>query len=166
MAQSFLGATFKAIPKRDDFAMWVFCNWRQISHYSALLNGMGLLSQACIVWDKQSSGLGAGGYNNRHELILFGYRGSPMNNEFIPDVIECKRVTPTRKQHVFDKPVMLLERMLLPFAGEGRRMSDPFCGAGSALVAGQRLGWDVTGIDISKKYCETATSRLAQRTLA
>ena len=37
---------------------------------------------------------------------------------------------------------------------------DPFCGAGTTLVAAQEMGRPFIGIDISPKYCEVARENL------
>ena len=161
MAQSFLGATLRLIPKNPNFAIWIFCDWKQISHYSAILNQMGIIRQASLVWDKKAIGLGKM-YQKQHELILFGYRGEFTKKVSNPDVISSGRVPAMQKKHVYDKPVDLMVKMLTPFADDGVRMLDPFCGSGSALVAGRQIGWHVTGIDMSNKYCEESQQRLSQ----
>ena len=59
-------------------------------------------------------------------------------------------------------PVALAEQLILTFSREGDRFLDPFCGAGSSLLAAKMLFRDYRGFDVSKKYVKIALSRLAE----
>lgn len=47
------------------------------------------------------------------------------------------------------KPLALLERIILPSCPEGGLVLDPFCGCGTTIVAAQKLGRPWIGIDIT-----------------
>ena len=160
MSQSFVGGVLRGIRRNPDFAIWLFCDWRQVSFYSAVLSRMGVVKQQCLVWDKVHLGLGTP-YANRFELILFGYTGEPPEGAIQHNIIAAKRLSKSAKHHYFDKPVELLTECLRPYASrEGGKLIDPFCGGGSSLIAGKRMGFEVTGIDISSEYCKRAEARL------
>lgn len=57
-------------------------------------------------------------------------------------------------------PCQLAERLVQIFSKPGETVLDPFCGTGSALVAAQRLGRRVIGLDISPEYLSLAENRL------
>lgn len=58
-------------------------------------------------------------------------------------------------------PVALAERCIRLHGVTGARVLDPFLGAGTTLVAAQRLGCAGIGIEIDTAYAETAIRRLA-----
>ncbi|MCA0290505.1 MAG: restriction endonuclease [Actinobacteria bacterium] len=61
------------------------------------------------------------------------------------------------------KPVALLERILLASTDEGDVVLDPFCGCGTTIDAAQRLGRRWMGIDITYISIDLIQKRLADR---
>ena len=59
------------------------------------------------------------------------------------------------------KPLKLLERIMLLASNPGDRVLDPMCGSGTTLVAARRLGRRWMGIDQSPVAIEIAQRRLA-----
>lgn len=51
------------------------------------------------------------------------------------------------------------------FTNEGDTILDPFAGSGTTCVAAKYLKRNFIGIEINKKYCDSARSRLAQEML-
>ncbi|MGC9997189.1 MAG: DNA methyltransferase [Terriglobia bacterium] len=60
------------------------------------------------------------------------------------------------------KPLALLERILMLSSNRGDIVLDGFCGCGTALVAAQRLGRHWIGIDISPTACRVMANRLVK----
>lgn len=58
------------------------------------------------------------------------------------------------------KPIALLERILLASSNEGDVVLDAFCGCGTTLVAAQKLKRNWLGIDISPTACRVMADRL------
>lgn len=65
-------------------------------------------------------------------------------------------------QHPSQKPLMLMERIVLASTNAKDLILDCFSGSGSTLVACQKLGRAYVGIERDKKYCQIAQDRLAE----
>ena len=57
-------------------------------------------------------------------------------------------------------PIQLVNRVLKLFSYKNDVILDPFNGVGTTTLVANRLGRNYLGIDISKKYCETAIQRI------
>lgn len=65
--------------------------------------------------------------------------------------------------NTIQKPLKLLERLVLASSNTGDLVLDPFCGVGTALVACERLGRRYIGFECNKEFIAHAKHRL-QRT--
>ena len=59
------------------------------------------------------------------------------------------------------KPLTLLDRIIIASSNEGDLVFDPFCGCATTLVAADRLQRDWIGIDISAKASELVVERIS-----
>lgn len=69
------------------------------------------------------------------------------------------------RNHSTQKPIKLIERLIIASSNEGMLVLDPFIGSGSTAVAAQKLKRDFIGFEIDKKYYDYSLSRLSQKTL-
>ncbi|MBK8260967.1 MAG: site-specific DNA-methyltransferase [Nannocystis sp.] len=63
-------------------------------------------------------------------------------------------------RHPTQKPLTLLERILLASCPPGSAVLDPFNGSGTTGVAAVRLGHSYTGVDLDPEYIELTRRRL------
>jgi site-specific DNA-methyltransferase (adenine-specific) len=63
-------------------------------------------------------------------------------------------------KHPTQKPLALLERILLAASSEGDLVLDPFMGSGTTLLAALRNNRKAIGIEIESQYVEMTTKRL------
>ena len=81
---------------------------------------------------------------------------------FIP--YETVKSKAQKFHHPAGYPVELPMRCLRLHNGNGGTVLDPFLGAGTTLVAAQRLGYKGIGIEIDRQYAETALARIGSET--
>jgi len=67
--------------------------------------------------------------------------------------------------HSTQKPIKLIERLIIASTNEGMLVLDPFMGSGSTAVAAKKLKRDFIGFEIDKKYHKHSLERLKQNTL-
>ncbi len=100
------------------------------------------VERGLVIWPKKEGGL------PRLKYYLEENRGVPMTDLW--DDIELK--TANSKEalgYPTQKPLSLLERILLTSSHEGDIVLDPFCGCGTAIIASQTLNRKWIGIDIT-----------------
>ncbi len=71
--------------------------------------------------------------------------------------------TPLRREttgYPTQKPLKLLERIVLASSAAGRIVVDPFCGSGTTLVAAAKHGRSFVGCDVGELAIETSARRL------
>ncbi len=68
---------------------------------------------------------------------------------------------PERVDHPTQKPLEIIERMVLASCPEGGLILDPFMGSGTTAVAARRRGRHFVGFELNPDYCQIAENRLA-----
>ena len=63
-------------------------------------------------------------------------------------------------KHPTQKPLYILERIILASTQEGDTVLDPFCGSSTTGVACKKLGRKYIGIDHEPEYIELSVRRL------
>jgi site-specific DNA-methyltransferase (adenine-specific)/adenine-specific DNA-methyltransferase len=63
--------------------------------------------------------------------------------------------------NTIQKPLRLMERLVLASSNPGDLVLDPFCGVGTTLVACEKLGRRYLGFESQPKFVAIAQSRLA-----
>ena len=83
------------------------------------------------------------------------------------DVWEIGRLQSDARERVgypTQKPVALLDRVVLASSNQGDLVCDPFCGSGTTLVAAKRLGRRWWGCDLNPQAVTLTERRLAAET--
>jgi len=100
--------------------------------------------------------------NSRH-TFNYDLMKQISNGKQMRNVWEISPSQPKEKihgKHPTQKPLKLLERILLASTDEGNVVLDPFNGSGSTGVAALRLGRKYIGIELSEEYLDLAIKRL------
>jgi adenine-specific DNA-methyltransferase len=77
------------------------------------------------------------------------------------EVPNVKSAHPEKTEHPCQFPVELVERLVLALTRAGDLVVDPYCGAGSSLVAALKHGRRAAGCDLEPRYVAIAESRIA-----
>ena len=79
-----------------------------------------------------------------------------------PEIFESATVPKSEKRfgkHPTQKPIKLLERLIMASTKEGDLILDPFNGSGTSGVAANLLGRKYIGIELKKQYLEISKAR-------
>ena len=98
-----------------------------------------------IIWDKGNHGSGdlTGAYGNRYECIIYGMKGRRTLNivggkQRHDDIISFSKIPASRLIHPHQKPIELLEFLVLKSTNEGDVILDMFGGVGSVFCASEK----------------------------
>ncbi len=142
----------------------VFTDWRMSPWVQLMLEVAGWRLTNLVVWDKGYPGLGTG-FRAQHEFVVIASKGEPRWHSYdFGNVLRDMRLTDT--QHPHQKPLGILDKLILTCTPPGGTVLDPFLGSGSTLRAAKDRGRRAIGIEIEEGYCETAARRLGQEVLA
>ncbi len=110
-----------------------------------------------IVWDKVTSFNGYT-WRHQHELIAWGEReASPRIPTGDGDIIRCRAVPVSKRQHPAEKPLKLLNAIVTKC---GSIVLDPFMGSGTTGVACIETDRYFVGIELEPKYFDIAVARI------
>jgi site-specific DNA-methyltransferase (adenine-specific) len=73
---------------------------------------------------------------------------------------------PERTGHETQKPLALLEYLILTYTNAGDAVLDFTIGSGTTLRAAKNLGRKAIGIELEERYCDIAARRLSQEVMA
>lgn len=110
--------------------------WKFPKHRLDEMDGKGL-----IHWPKAGS-------IPRRKVYLKDARGLPVSDMFL-DIKSLSSSHKERMGYPTQKPLELLERIIMASSNEGDVVLDPFCGCGTAVIAAEKLNREWIGIDIT-----------------
>lgn len=119
-----------------------------------------------IVWDYGWLKTG-NWYRYTHELIMFAVKGKGKRTFATTETdvwrgIRCINFTKTDKRHQAEKPVELMEKMILNSSAEGDTVLDCFVGSGTTGVACVNTGRNFIGFEKEQNFFEIAEKRIAE----
>lgn len=128
------------------------------------LRSVGYHWSATIIWAKDQFVLGRSKYHRRYEPIWYGWqkkgKSSYIGTRKEDDVWEIPRPT-VSDEHPTMKPVELPERAITNSASRGGIVLEPFAGAGSTMLAAERVGRVAYGIELAPKYVAVILQRFS-----
>lgn len=154
-----------ALVLKDGAAFYINTDWRTYPFLFPLVAER-LTVRNCIVWDYEWIKAGAF-YRFRHEWIMFGTKGEsarafPASEA---DVWRIKTASFDKdKQHQAQKPLALVEKMILNSSRPGDVVLDTFAGSGTTAVACKKTGRRFIGFEIDPATFAVACARIGRET--
>lgn len=111
--------------------------------------------QGRVIWPKKKGG------TPRLKYYLEENPGVPLD-DFWDDILLISSSSKESLRYPTQKPIALLERIILLSTNEGDVVLDPFCGCGTTVHAAEKLRRSWIGIDISKFAVGVIKSRLVE----
>ena len=152
--------------------MYVFCSKLQIPYYLnwALKNK---LQYDVLFWYKNTNRMiSTKFYASNVEYIIRIYGSGCSLNSILSDNGKAKSElyqkifsydTPKNKIHEAQKPIELIERLILLSSNENETILDPFMGSGTTGVACKELNRNFIGIEIDEQYYKIACERINKK---
>lgn len=148
---------------KEGGAFYCFTRWDVYPKWLSFFSDFSIKS--LIVWDRVIHGLGDlnGAYAPCYDLIIFSVKGRHLLRHKRPlDVIRQKRVDAIKLVHPTEKPISLLEKLVVNSSDLGTVVFDPFMGSGTTGVAALKLNRRFVGIEINPEYFEIAKKRIGE----
>lgn len=146
----------------------LFTDWRQLGVTIAGLQSGGWVYRGVVPWYKPNARPTQSRWANACEYIVWGTNGPRSLNYLgdyaMPGFFQAMAPPSTERMHITEKPIALMGA-LVEIVAEGDTILDPFCGAGTTLVAAKQFGRSAIGIELEPRYCEITVKRLRQEVL-
>ena len=141
-------------------SMYIFCGKEQVSQITHEMIQHGMTTRLCI-WEKTNPSP----MNGQHlwlsgvECCVFGRFPKETFNERCKNTVfrfPCGR----SKVHPTEKPLKLIEYLVLASSNEGDIVIDPFMGSGTTGVACKKNNRNFIGVELHREYYELAKQRI------
>lgn len=165
---------------------WVIGMYHNIFRVGKIMQDLGFWFLNDIIWIKIDAlpNLNGRRFTNNHETLIWSVKdknskGYTFNYDFLKQMNGGKQMKDTDwifglckgherlkdqngiKAHPTQKPLKLIQQVLLSASNKGDLIFDPFIGTGTTAVAAKILGRNWIGIEKEKKYVDLAYKRLS-----
>ncbi len=137
-------------------AVFMFCRWDNLPDVEKPKSFIAIVKNNWTAGDLNSA------FARQWEGILFYPAESFAFNHRLPDVIDCRRVSPFELLHPTQKAEYPIQLIIQECSRKDALILDPFLGSGTTLVCAKKLGRKAIGIEIEEKYCHIAAERCQQ----
>ncbi len=147
---------------KNDTHIYSFCSWHHVDFFKQEFEKNFTLKNI-IIWHKGGGGIGdlEGQFIVDYEMCLFGHKGRrQIQGKRVSAVFKCPKVPPGNMVHATEKPVPLIEKMILASSNPGDVVFDGFMGAGSHGMAAVRNERSFIGCELEDGYFNKAKERI------
>jgi len=155
---------------KDTGSIVVFSDWKNAEAWRLALDWAGFEVKSQVIWDRMIHGMGdlKASFAPQHDVIWFAVKkggGFSFPGTRPKSVIASQRVVGDALLHPNEKPVPLMEKLILAVTPVGGTVLDPFMGSGATGVAALRNGFQFRGIELDENYFTLSQARLEKETV-
>ena len=137
----------------------IFCGWQTIDKFKLAFENKFIVKNI-LVWNKDWFGMG-NNYRPNYELILLLCKTNvKTKSKNKSNILTYRRLSPQKMKHSCEKPIPLLEDLILELSDENNIILDCFMGSGSTGEACLCNNRKFIGVEIDEKYFNIAKDRL------
>jgi DNA modification methylase len=147
----------------DPGHMYMMVNFLNLERAMRSIRWAGFDIHGILTWHKNNATPNRWWMKNQ-EHIIFARKGVA-RTIYTPGAMACMSIPNLLgggRSHPTEKPVELMERLILASSLPGELVMDPFMGSGSTGVAAMRLGRKFIGMEIDDEYYTRAVTRIGQ----
>ena len=137
----------------------IFCGWQTIDKFKLAFENKFIVKNI-LVWNKDWFGMG-NNYRPNYELILLLCKTNvKTKSKNKSNILTYRRLSPQKMKHSCEKPIPLLEDLILELSDENNIILDCFMGSGSTGEACLYNNRKFIGVEIDEKYFNIAKDRI------
>ena len=137
----------------------IFCGWQTIDKFKLAFENKFIVKNI-LVWNKDWFGMG-NNYRPNYELILLLCKTNvKTKSKNKSNILTYRRLSPQKMKHSCEKPIPLLEDLILELSDENNIILDCFMGSGSTGEACLCNNRKFIGVEIDEKYFNIAKDRI------
>ena len=137
----------------------IFCGWQTIDKFKLAFESKFIVKNI-LVWNKDWFGMG-NNYRPNYELILLLCKTNvKTKSKNKSNILTYRRLSPQKMKHSCEKPIPLLEDLILELSDENNIILDCFMGSGSTGEACLCNNRKFIGVEIDEKYFNIAKDRI------
>jgi DNA modification methylase len=154
-------------------SIWIAGTYHNIYLMGYFLDKLGFTILNEIIWQKTDAtpNISCTRFVADHENFIWARKGSKHTFNYdrmksLNGGTQMRSIWPKgktaggKKVHPTQKPIWLIERILLATSNEGEIIFDPFMGSGTTAVVAKTLNRIYLGCEINPKYIEIANKRI------
>ncbi|RXZ84907.1 site-specific DNA-methyltransferase [Paenibacillaceae bacterium] len=142
--------------------IYVCIDWRMYPYMALWMRRVGFIVKNCIVWNKVNMGMGWQ-YRFQHEFIIFAVKGEKsrrISTRSATDIWSIPRISGNKTIHPTEKPLEVMEKMVLNSSEPGEWVVDFFSGSAPAGEAVIRNDRKLTAFEIDPHWYEVSKERI------
>lgn len=153
---------------KDNTAAYIFCSSKTVDFFRKECIKAGFSIKNEIIWVKNNWTAGdlQAQYGQQYEVILYANKGRcKINGKRLSDVWQFPRVCGAKQIHQNQKPLPLIEQIIVKSSQEGGVVFDGFMGSGTTAIACMNTNRNYIGFELDKEYYDLYIKRIKEREL-